>query len=332
MKKDLYIDGLKGVAITLVVAAHLVKFNSLDIPEWYKYFKAMVYMFHMPFFMFLSGYVYFGANYAVRFFEGPREFMRSRADRLLAPFLFFGCILFVGKVATSGCASLLLCLKSGADNAASFVIGTENSPVFTIWYLFVLFVFSALAPWIQKAVSGRWSGHILIAVLMYFVDVPDVVYLNRVFGFYLFFVLGGAAQSVDLLGRAKQSGWLQHFCMLGTTLLFISLMFLIDDRFWGLLVIGSLSLAVVPYCYSLLFRKVKEVFIWLGHRSMAIYLLNVPLIGLGKFALTGFFARDGYVGNVGLIWLFLCGLFGSVMVRYAMLRSLPNLFITKYIK
>ena len=55
--RDAKIDNLKGILIFLVVFGHLLE---LVITKGHaKYIYELIYSFHMPFFIFLSGYFYF---------------------------------------------------------------------------------------------------------------------------------------------------------------------------------------------------------------------------------------------------------------------------------
>lgn len=55
MKRIIFIDIAKAICIVLVVIGHYVPDNS---PAWYVAFHDIIYTFHMPLFMFTSGYVY----------------------------------------------------------------------------------------------------------------------------------------------------------------------------------------------------------------------------------------------------------------------------------
>lgn len=54
-KRIVFIDIAKAICIILVVLGHYVPDNS---PDWYVTLHDIIYTFHMPLFMFASGYVY----------------------------------------------------------------------------------------------------------------------------------------------------------------------------------------------------------------------------------------------------------------------------------
>lgn len=53
------IDRAKGLGILLVVFGHLAAKSRPEGNAWFGYAQTAVYQFHMPFFMYLSGYVFF---------------------------------------------------------------------------------------------------------------------------------------------------------------------------------------------------------------------------------------------------------------------------------
>lgn len=55
MQRLVFLDIAKAICIILVVIGHYHPDNS---PEWYNVIWKFIYSFHMPLFMFASGYIY----------------------------------------------------------------------------------------------------------------------------------------------------------------------------------------------------------------------------------------------------------------------------------
>lgn len=86
MERKTYIDIAKGLAIMLVVVGHLVQNNLTGTTA--RFLFDFVYSFHMPLFMFLSGYV---ASLTVeRNLNEGRNFLAKKARTLLIPFISWG--------------------------------------------------------------------------------------------------------------------------------------------------------------------------------------------------------------------------------------------------
>lgn len=62
MNRIIALDIAKAICIILVVMGHYVPDNS---PAWYVLVHDVIYTFHMPLFMFVSGYVYIATKFFV---------------------------------------------------------------------------------------------------------------------------------------------------------------------------------------------------------------------------------------------------------------------------
>ncbi|MEZ5458840.1 MAG: acyltransferase family protein [Steroidobacteraceae bacterium] len=85
----------------LVVFGHLVTGPDPIGNSWYVTLKVLVYEFHMPFFMFLSGAVFQVTFRASGELRATLKFITSRVQRLLPAFVLFSAIIWAGKHAAS---------------------------------------------------------------------------------------------------------------------------------------------------------------------------------------------------------------------------------------
>ncbi|WP_076861862.1 nodulation factor fucose acetyltransferase NolL [Bradyrhizobium mercantei] len=122
-KRDLSFDFVKGTLIILVIIGHLLQYviypgnGYWDSP----YFKS-IYMFHMPLFMAISGYLSSRALLRKSFARSVNE----RAIQLLLPTLFWWALLEAAKVA--------VLLPSGS------IVGVLNDLVGSYWFIWATFV------------------------------------------------------------------------------------------------------------------------------------------------------------------------------------------------
>ena len=58
-----FVDALRGFAIVFVVIGHTLQYGAAD-PDENALFR-LIYAFHMPLFMFISGFVFYGAKGSV---------------------------------------------------------------------------------------------------------------------------------------------------------------------------------------------------------------------------------------------------------------------------
>jgi fucose 4-O-acetylase-like acetyltransferase len=122
MKKRLAsIDALKGFAIILVVLGHAIQYSGQDFDN--NVIFRIIYAFHMPLFMFLSGVV---ATYSYE--AGIFPYLKGKFNLLVVPFLAW---YFLGYII------------SGAYHSISVFEYLKNvviSPDYGLWFLWVLFL------------------------------------------------------------------------------------------------------------------------------------------------------------------------------------------------
>ncbi len=328
------LDRAKGFAILLVVFGHLVARHGPVGVGWYEPLRIAVYLFHMPLFMYLSGYVTFLSGTARTGLRAWPRLVRRRAMRLLVPFVLFGVAILLGK--------LLLARFLPVDNVPpdlwhglrALVWDTDHSPATSVWYIGVLFVYCVATP----PLLGLREGGIVIAtvaVLLYLLPLPPVLYLDRIGTYYVFFVAGGLAadagrrwlDTIDAMWPAALGaltlavlpvafGWL-HFDWDAGSQAF--------PYKWALLSAGLLSL---PALHGLVRQGPSTgagTLGVLGRHVFVIYLLNTVFIGLAKALLLRAVSWDGSHFLPFATVLMAAGTLGPLMTKRWVLRCLPML-------
>lgn len=84
-KRDFIFDNLRAYAIILVVIGHVLQFNLKNYESLYLY--KVIYSFHMPLFIFISGYF---AVYSINKYDSFFKFGIKKIRELLVPYLIFG--------------------------------------------------------------------------------------------------------------------------------------------------------------------------------------------------------------------------------------------------
>ncbi len=353
------LDRAKGLAIVLVVFGHLVSRQDPAGVTWYEPLRIAIYLFHMPFFMYLSGYVLFWSQSGARSGSGRRPSWLSgvakRARRLLIPFFGFGLLTIAGKLAASHLMHVDNLPAGGWAALDSLLIHTQSSPALSVWYIGVLFVYASVTPLLLRlppipvpASLRAWLARpgldpipsiawlLPVAALLYVLDAPPVVYLDRICRFYIFFVLGGLAAT------AGRRWWA------------------ILDRYWGvamvllLAVIGIVGAGWVPFdwrtdvanhfpykAYMLAAGVLSMIalhglvrarivagwnwLVWLGNMCFAIYLLNTICLGLSKGVLLKFLHWNAADFPIIAVAMMASGILGPILIKVLLLRRIPVL-------
>lgn len=175
MERIAWIDLAKGIAILLVVMGHVCQ---MRFPETSLYLSSIIYSFHMPLFLFLSGLF---ADKAVEAADSCMSgtYIVKKSKSLLIPFVMW----------------MLLWVLIKRDSIKLFLDGG-----FIYWYLPTLFEFLVLfclMRTVSRGAGRNWIFFVLVAVsigVLYVIPANSLVGRLTRIGysayFYLFFVMG----------------------------------------------------------------------------------------------------------------------------------------------
>ncbi len=301
------IDKLKGLAIFLVVLGHVVAREAPAGNAWYVELQETIYLFHMPLFMFLSGLILAYARKPIQSLGAYRRYVIGRFFRLMPAYLIFSLIVFVGK--------MLMGRVLYVDNAAEswwnyfdVVINPLSSYCAYLWYIYVLFIFSAIAPIAYYVTRQRIYYLLPLCLAVHFVELPGYFGLSSVGEYAFVFVLGCTA------GEHYQaySKWLEQYGALFVTPFVVTLFF---ANAWDVpkFVLGLMA---IPACQPLVGMRLADgwnVLTTLGYYTFPIYLMNTLFIGVAKGVMFKFASWDG----VNFFWfapmLLFIGIVGPIV-------------------
>lgn len=315
----------KGLSIFLVVVGHILGRGTSEGNDWFITLNSYLHMFRMPFFMALSGYVFFAPGRLERLASGYSRYCRTQAVRLLLPFVFMGVFILSVKLIMARFVHVDNVPESFAAGLWALVWDTGHSPSVFIWYLLSLFVFTVTAPLLFRLIG--WNAAVWIGIGAALYALPEVyyAYLYKITPFFLFFVLGGVARQWGDAYTTAIDRWVAAFCLglLGVLLLKAYAVF--DDRIIKLLA-GVVSIPALHGLCRILWRRsptTTRVFCLLGASSYAIYLFNTLAIGVTKavvFKVTDWHGwHFAYVAPL----LLAGGIIGPLLVERCVLLRIP---------
>ena len=320
------IDRAKGLAILLVVFGHLVARQDPAGVGWYEPLRILVYLFHMPFFMYLSGYVAFRSGAARAPLAAWPLLARRRAERLLLPFLLFGLMILGGKLIAARLVPVDNLPPDFWRGLRALLWDTGASPATSVWYLGVLFVYSLATPLLVRSGPPLW----VIALGLFALPAPPVLYADRICAYFVFFVAGGMAADAGprWLHAIDRWRWLAAACFAALLAAVAAGCFPVDfsagTRSGGYKALMlAASLLAIPAIHGLVRAAPlvgSRVLLWLGGASFAIYLLNTVCIGLAKGLLLRVVSWDGANFLPFAAALMVAGTVGPVLIRALVLR------------
>ena len=311
------IERAKGLAIILVVIGHIVAREPPAHNEWYVMLKEAIYAFHMPFFMYLGGLVFFHVGDAVNPRPSYGAYLIRRAERLLVPFLSLGLLILLGKLVAEHFVHVDNTPAGFADGLRSLIWHTEQSPATSVWYIFVLFVYCGITPILAKLSQGRLWPVLLIAVVLHCLAVPQIAYLNRVAYFFVYFLIGCVVGKY----RTQAMQFIDRTLPVSGVVFSVSLVLAVmqvEPELTGEICALS-SLAFIHGLTRTDWLDGSEALMWFGKFSFVIYLFNTLTIGLAKGVLLKVAPWDGinFLGFFPI--LLLSGLIGPVLLKTILL-------------
>lgn len=296
-ERDYFFDNMKAVLIFLVVLGHFLlpiheKGNVLVL------IKRLIYVFHMPLFVFVSGY------FSKRIYkDGKYNFKKIL-------YLIKAYVVFV--IAIQAVYAICGFRRFREINFFS----QSGAP----WYLFAMIVWYLLIPIVRRCrpVPVILVNIMLALVAGFFKNVGDFLCLSRILVFGPFFFLGYYMEQ-PLLEKTLQPGYKKivttaalsvcaGILLLGTNLkdelgmVYENISYYELDRFWeGPFVRLVLMIAAFVISWAILFYipRGKTAISFIGQRTMPIYMLHRILRDVLMFA--GIY---DYLGDWGWFALF----------------------------
>ncbi len=265
--RDYLFDNYKVYLIFLVVVGHFIG-PSVGCNEFLRILKWIIVSFHMPAFIFISGY-----------FSKKELPLLSIIRRLAIPYIAYEIIYYLWYTFVTHKETGLHLLK----------------PKFTLWYLLALFLWKLVTPYVKK-IPHYMIWTFLAGILIGFSNMEDnFLTIPRALVYFPFYLAGTDFQRDTLTGwRSSSKGrWFSILCITAIVL-FLSIVGLtrfapmqvfygrynysfmkqglIEGVLWrvGLYVIGFL----MTYAWMVLLPEKKLSISYIGTRTMAIYLFH----------------------------------------------------------
>jgi fucose 4-O-acetylase-like acetyltransferase len=284
MKRIIAVDLAKGICIILVVAGHYLPLNS---PGWYRVLNDLIYSFHMPLFLFASGYIYMETKREEKY----GTFIFRKIKRLMIPYISLSLVIVTIKLLSLKIAGV----QSHISWNSYLEILYKPSAAAFFWFIWVLFIIFLIIPLFKTKTSRLLFFVASIVFESLYITLPPVFCLNELKQSLLFFLLGVVI--VDQAGLREAA--LKTPAVLGYGLflgLFALSMYLKDSviyekEWYSLLILKFLPyLGIFSICklsLSISRLKISSKF-WLllvASNSFIIYLYHTSFMGFAKAVL-----------------------------------------------
>lgn len=317
VKRLLDIDIAIGVSIILVVYGHLLLDNTL--PLWYIKSREVVYRFHMPLFMFFSGFLMSYSYKEVNSLKQYKDYIFKRASKFIPAYLLFSAIFLVFELVDEG----FTIQKLKADVLDIFLYPSK-APAGFLWYIYVLFQFYVIFPLLKRIPIKYLIICLVIVGSLHLLEFTSFLNLD-LFVFYLFFIILGILATEFLNNYYK----LVNTFGLAFLVIFTVLVFVYSHYKVPKVVFGVISIPVIHYSAIKLQRlNFKKYLAELGKHSYYIFLMNTLVIGVGYLWFIKALNFDFSLPF--LVLFFLLGLILPIIIFKKLIK--PNRFLNKIIK
>lgn len=280
-----YIDSIKGLAIFLVVMGHAIAWQFEDfygvfgsgekLPLFWWFF---IYSFHMPLFMFVSGYLF---PHQFKGWKDISSYLIRKIYTLAIPFTV--CTIFITNLLGGGNYWFLKTLFIIIFiNTIGEIISQRFKQSFVVDVIFYIMIFVML-----RILVKVLPGNIIQAV--------DFEHLNS-FN-YLAFCFGTLCRKYNFANQILENKKSFTVSIIIFFILFFCNIKGYNNKLFWLIPWGGLPLSGIICCWQL-FRfhftdgKIVKTFQYLGKHSLEIYILhfyfacNIPIIGTCVIELT----------------------------------------------
>ena len=323
MQRLIYLDIAKAICIILVVIGHYCPENS---PGWWMYINRAIYTFHMPLFMFASGFIYI----ATQKYESYRSFILRKIKRLMIPYFTTSVLVITIK----------LLMQNGAYVQHPVTVISYLKMLYLpeagyfLWFIWALWWMFVIVPLFRNRKSRLLLFACSVLFFLFPMNLPEVFCLKEFKKMFVFFMFGVTCFDFKTeFGKILSK--IPEFVVYAVFILaeVISIVKWNKGYIWGgLHIIESILLACLGIWSVVLFSKritrKSTGYDWLlsiGGSSYIIYLLHTTFEGFAKAVLNKiplFTEMDnGLYFSLGAAVVVLCGIAIPVFLHRKVLNK-----------
>ena len=270
MKEKLtYISNARIIGILLVVFGHSYPLTG-EIPKFFDIIRNFIYCFHMPLFVFVSGYLVVNANSVERY--GTKSYLERRFVKLFVPYLGLSILGYFPKVLVSGF------INDEVQFGFLYFVKTLLIPRDGVWghfwfipMLFAMAVISVLyIKFLRQNRNLIIFACIITFVLIYMPDCTKWLGINDIKDYLFWYLIGLLFADTNIV--AKYSSLKRGLiCLLSGCVAFV----LFGMKAYNAIVAIFMVIGILMICVHMDLGKIK-ILGMIGNYSFSIFLLSWP--------------------------------------------------------
>lgn len=315
------LDIAKGIAIGLVVVGHVAARDDVPGADWYNTLRWVIYTFHMPLFMVLSG-ISLGLSWKVL----PNDaavlgYIRKRLKKLVIPYALLGLIIVGGKLLASRHLHVDNLPPDFLTGLLDLFLHPMTSAASFLWFIYVLSAYFLVFPWLlQRAPRIAPWAMLALGILLQQWAWPATFNIANIM-MYLPFFSAGILMGQHWGGTAgiiQGRTWWWAVPFVGV---------LAYELMQGPLpkwLVGTLSVPFVLALAAQLQGRAKAVFLSIGLYTFSIYLFNTVCIGVAKAVLLQAVPWGGAHFAIHFVVLLIAGIWGPMLIKQVVQKASPR--------
>jgi fucose 4-O-acetylase-like acetyltransferase len=305
------IDTAKGIGIVLVVLGHMVARDVKPLGnDWWVVWHEHLYAFHMAFFFFLSGYVFF-----LKPSNEWLEQLRKTAGKLVPAYLLFALIVYLAKSVAAGLLHVDRPVRHPVEELLQMVAYPTDGFAQFLWFIVTLLMIMSMVTVLRAWVSRYMGVSLVLAFALHILSitdhVTDLLALHQLARYSVFFMLAALCHRAPVAWSSAVSRFgAVSFGVFVAALLAVPPQWL--PTVAGLLSVpGLVALAIWIDRWQVLRRPLQ----FLGQNTLTIYLMNSLAMGLARAIVFKLWSWDGWHFFVVAPVLLLAGLALPILVQ-----------------
>ena len=191
-KRLFIIDVWIIIALFFVIVGHC---SSSFAPPWHDKLKQWIYSFHMGVFFFIASFLMHYRKKTIKNFSNYVSLIRDKFLKFAPPFVILGILLSLIPLAQHHFSAKAI------HTALNLFYRPTASYVIFLWFIYVLFEFYLIAPFISRFYNPAIIIFLLIAIELSLIRVNSNLFAIHLFARHFIFLLLGiiAAENINIL-------------------------------------------------------------------------------------------------------------------------------------
>jgi len=272
--RDYSLDYIKGILIYLVVLGHCIYWRNNEnaiCTATAEY----IYSFHMPFFIFLSGY-FFSKNKATNF----SNLIKRQTRRLLVPHFFFNLVMIIPIF----CFWNIFNYYITKEGMGHITLKSIYNYLTMFWYLWCIFFSSIIVNFIYLKTKNpvKWMFVVAIIFFLFRYITPTKVFFihQQMSNQFIFFVFGIWLYDHKKFIQDSKKSFLTAFVFYSFCLTCIfSFQALYESYIFNFITAtGGIIFHYYFYKYFFKHKILKRSFLYMSKYTLGIYIYHFPIL------------------------------------------------------